>query len=249
MMGRVAGKVALITGAASGLGAADAKRLAEEGAQVVLTDMNVALGRETAAAIPGALFLEHDVRDEARWQQVIAETVDRFGGLHILVNNAGLVRFATVEECTLEEFRLHQQVMVEGTFLGCKHGIPAMAKSGGGSIINVSSVGGLKGIDVLAAYSAAKAALIGMTRSIAVHCQDRKYGIRVNAIAPGAHDTPMTRQALEQLPHDGDGMAQIQAQGQGRPEDVANLVLFLASEESRQITGTTLVIDNGETMR
>lgn len=249
MMGRVAGKVALITGAASGLGAADAKRLAEEGAQVVLTDRNVAMGHETAAAIPGALFLEHDVRDEARWQQVIAETVAQFGGLHILVNNAGLVRFATVEECTLEEFRLHQQVMVEGTFLGCKHGIPAMAKSGGGSIINVSSVGGLKGIDVLAAYSAAKAALIGMTRSIAVHCQDRKYGIRVNAIAPGAHDTPMTRQALEQLPHDGDGMAQIQAQGQGRPEDVANLVLFLASEESRQITGTTLVIDNGETMR
>lgn len=249
MMGRVAGKVALITGAASGLGAADAKRLAEEGAQVVLTDMNAAMGRETAAAIPGALFLEHDVRDEARWQQVIAETVGRFGGLHILVNNAGLVRFATVEECTLEEFRLHQQVMVEGTFLGCKHGIPAMAKSGGGSIINVSSVGGLKGIDVLAAYSAAKAALIGMTRSIAVHCQDRKYGIRVNVIAPGAHDTPMTRQALEQLPHDGDGMAQIQAQGQGKPEDVANLVLFLASEESRQITGTTLVIDNGETMR
>ncbi|MFS0735927.1 glucose 1-dehydrogenase [Sphingomonas sp. 1P06PA] len=248
-MGRVAGKVALITGAASGLGAADAKRLAEEGAQVVLTDMNAAMGRETAAAIPGALFLEHDVRDEARWQQVIAETVAQFGGLHILVNNAGLVRFANVEECTLEEFRLHQQVMVEGTFLGCKHGIPAMAKSGGGSIVNVSSVGGLKGIDVLAAYSAAKAALIGMTRSIAVHCQDRKYAIRVNAIAPGAHDTPMTRQALEQLPHDGDGMAQIQAQGQGKPEDVANLVLFLASEESRQITGTTLVIDNGETMR
>jgi 3(or 17)beta-hydroxysteroid dehydrogenase len=248
-MGRVEGKVALVTGAASGLGAADARRLAEEGATVVLTDVNAALGEETAADIPGAIFLQHDVRDEARWAAVVAETVERCGALHILVNNAGLVRFATVEECTLEDFRFHQQVMVEGTFLGCKHAIPAMAKSGGGAIVNVSSVGGLKGIGVLAAYSAAKAAIIGMTRSIAVHCQEQGHGIRVNAIAPGAHDTPMTRQAIAQLPAEEAGMAQIQALGQGQPVDVANLVLFLASEESRQITGTTIVIDNGETIR
>ncbi len=248
-MGRVEGKVALVTGAASGLGAADARRLAEEGAKLVLTDMNAALGRETAAAIPGALFLEQDVRDEARWAEVVAETVARMGGLHILVNNAGLVRFASIEDCALEDFRLHLQVMVEGTFLGCKHGVPAMAKSGGGAIINVSSVGALKGIGVLPAYAAAKSAIIGMTRSIAVHCQERGYGIRVNAIAPGAHDTPMTRQAMAQLPPEEAGLAQIQAQGQGKPEDVANLVLFLASDEARQITGTTLVIDNGETMK
>ena len=248
-MGRVEGKVALVTGAASGLGAADAHRLAEEGARVVLTDANASLGRETAATIPGALFFEQDVRDEARWMQVIAETVSRMGGLHILVNNAGLVRFASIEDCTLEDFRLHQQVMVEGTFLGCKHGVRAMAKSGGGAIINVSSVGALKGVGVLPAYAAAKAAIIGMTRSIAVHCQEQGYGIRVNAIAPGAHDTPMTRQAMAQLPESEAGLAQIQAQGQGKPEDVANLVLFLASDEARQITGTTLVIDNGETAK
>lgn len=249
MTGRVAGKVALVTGAASGLGAADARRLAEEGARVVLTDVNATLGREAAAAIPGAVFLEHDVRDEAQWIAVMDETLARFGGLHVLVNNAGLVRFASVEDCPLDEFRLHQQVMVEGAFLGCKHAIPAIARSGGGSIINVSSVGALKGIGVLVAYAAAKAALIGMTRSIAVHCQEQGHGIRVNAIAPGAHDTPMTRQAMEQLPPEEAGLAQIQAQGQGRPEDVANLVLFLASEESRWITGTTMVIDNGETMK
>ncbi len=248
-MGRVAGKVAIVTGAASGLGAADARRLAEEGASVVLTDANAALGQETAATIPGALFLEHDVRDETRWAEVIAATVERFGGLHILVNNAGLVRFASVEDCTLDEFRLHQQVMIEGTFLGCKHGIPAMAKSGGGAIVNMASVAAVKGIGVLPAYSAAKGAIVSMTRSIAVHCQEQKYGIRVNALMPGAHDTPMTQQAIAQLPPEAAGLAQVQAMGQGRPEDVANLVLFLVSDEGRQITGTAITIDNGETMK
>lgn len=248
-MERVAGKVAIVTGAASGLGAADARRLAQEGASVVLTDVNAALGRETAATIPGALFLEHDVRDEARWAEVIAETVGRFGKLHILVNNAGLVRFASVEECTLDEFRLHQQVMIEGTFLGCKHGIPAIAKSGGGAIVNMASVAAAKGIGVLPAYSAAKGAIVSMTRSIAVHCQEQKYGIRVNALMPGAHDTPMTQQAMAQLPPEAAGLAQIQEMGQGRPEDVANLILFLVSEEGRQITGTAITIDNGETMK
>jgi 3(or 17)beta-hydroxysteroid dehydrogenase len=249
MMGRVAGKIAIVTGAASGLGAADARRLAEEGAKVVLTDVNADLGRATAAAIPGALFLEHDVRDERRWAEVVAKAVEHFGGLHILVNNAGLVRFATIEDCTLEEFRLHQQVMVEGTFLGCKYGVPAIARSGGGAIINMASVAAIKGIGVIPAYSAAKGAIVAMTRSVAVHCQERGHGIRVNALVPGAHDTPMTQQAMAQLPPEEAGMAQIQAMGQGQPEDVANLVLFLASDEGRQITGTAITIDNGETMR
>ena len=248
-MGRVEGKVAIITGAASGLGAADAQRLAAEGAKIVLTDIDHVLGEQTAAAIPGALFLQHDVRDEDRWVQVIDATVKAFGGLDILVNNAGIVRFASIEECSLDEFRLHQQVMVEGTFLGCKHSIPVMVKRGGGSIINISSIGGLKGVGGEAAYSAAKAAIIGMTRSIAVDCQERRYRIRVNAIAPGAHDTPMTRRAIAELPADRAELAHVHALGQGEPEDVANLVLFLASEESRQINGTVMVIDNGEMMK
>lgn len=247
-MGRVAGKIALITGGASGLGAADARKLAAEGAQVVITDVQADLGREVAGTIPGALFIEHDVRDEDQWRDVVARTVSHFGKLDVLVNNAGLVRFADVETCTLDEFRLQTQVMVEGCFLGCKSALPHMTKGGGGSIINVASVAALKGLSAIPAYSAAKAGIIAMTRSVAMHCQEQGYRIRVNAIAPGAHETPMTRQALDQLPGDYAGLDQVQAQGQGQPDDVANLVLFLASEESRQITGTHIVIDNGETV-
>jgi len=248
-MGRVEGKVALITGGASGLGAADARKLASEGASVVITDIQEELGRAIAAEIPGSLFVRHDVRDEGQWQEVVAATIARFGRLDVLVNNAGLVRFANVEACELEDFRFQMQVMVEGCFLGCKSALPVMTKTGGGSIINVASVAALKGIGVIPAYSAAKAGIIALTRSVAVHCQEQGYKIRVNAIAPGAHDTPMTRQALGELPEGEAGLDQIQAMGQGIPEDVANLVLFLASEESRQITGTHVVIDNGETMR
>lgn len=247
-MGRVEGKVALITGGASGLGAADARLLAAQGAQVVITDVQGDMGAATAASIPGAVFLQHDVRDEQQWQNVVAKTLGHFGKLDVLVNNAGLVRFGTVEDAELADFRLQMQVMVEGCFLGCKTAIPHMTKTGGGSIINVASVAALKGISSIPAYSAAKAGIIAMTRSIAVHCQEQRYRIRVNAIAPGAHDTPMTQQALAQLPADAAGLDQVHAQGQGQPEDVASLVLFLASEESRQITGTHIVIDNGETM-
>jgi 3(or 17)beta-hydroxysteroid dehydrogenase len=247
-MGRVSGKVALITGGASGLGAADARMLAVEGAKVVITDVQADLGRQVAPSLPDALFLEHDVRDEGQWCDVVAQTVARFGKLDVLVNNAGLVRFADVEQCQLDDFRLQMQVMVEGCFLGCKTALPHMTKGGGGSIINVASVAALKGLSTIPAYSAAKAGIIALTRSVAVHCQEQGYRIRVNAIAPGAHDTPMTQQALAQLPGDSAGLDQVQAHGQGRPEDVANLVLFLASEESRQITGTHIVIDNGETV-
>lgn len=247
-MDRVKGKVALITGGASGLGAADARLLAAEGAQVVITDMQADLGRDVAASIPGALFLEHDVRDEGQWRDVVAQTTARFGGLDVLVNNAGLVRFGNVEECDLETFRLQMQVMVEGCFLGCHTALPHMTKGGGGSIINVASVAALKGISAIPAYSAAKAGILALTRSVAVHCIEQGYRIRVNAIAPGAHETPMTQAALAQLPQGNAGLDQVNAHGQGKPEDVANLVLFLASEESRQITGTHIVIDNGETV-
>lgn len=247
-MGRVAGKVALITGGASGLGAADARLLAAEGAKVVITDVQTDLGRQIAASLPDGLFIEHDVRDEAQWRDVVAQTVARFGKLDVLVNNAGLVRFADVEHCELEEFRLQTQVMVEGCFLGCKSALPHMTKGGGGSIINVASVAAFKGLSAIPAYSVAKAGIIALTRSVAMHCQEQGYRIRVNAIAPGAHETPMTQQALAQLPGDYAGLDQVQAHGQGQPEDVANLVLFLASEESRQITGTHIVIDNGETV-
>jgi 3(or 17)beta-hydroxysteroid dehydrogenase len=247
-MGKMDGKVALITGGASGLGAEDARLLAREGAKVVITDMQEELGREVAAAIPDCLFLEQDVRDEARWAEVIAATIERFGRLDTLVNNAGLVRFGTVEDLSYADFRLQTDVMLGGTFLGCNAAIPHMSKDGSGAIINMASVAGLKGISVIPAYTAAKAGIIGMTRSIAVHCREQNYRIRVNAIAPGGIVTPMTAQALAELPPESAGLDQTQNHGMGQPIDIANMVLYLACDEGRHITGTTITIDNGETM-
>ncbi len=248
-MGRVEGKVAIITGAASGLGAADARLLTREGARVVLTDINRADGEALARELEGALFIEHDVRDEEQWREVVRRTMEHYGRLDVLVNNAGLVKFSSIEDTPLEQYRFLNAVMSEGTFLGCKHAIPAMAESGGGSIINMASVAATKGISAIASYTAAKGAIRALTRSVAVHCQEQGYGIRCNVLLPGAHDTPMTASALADLPETHAGLDQVQAHGQGRPEDVANLVLFMASDESRQITGTEIVIDNGETMQ
>jgi 3(or 17)beta-hydroxysteroid dehydrogenase len=247
-MGKMDGKVALITGGASGLGAEDARVLAREGAKVVITDVQNDLGVEVAAEIPGCIYLHHDVRDEARWHEVLAETVRTFGRLDTLVNNAGLVKFGTVEDLSYADFKLQTEVMLDGTFLGCRSAIPHMTKGGGGAIINMASVAALKGISTIPAYSAAKAGIIGMTRSIAIHCQEQKYRIRVNSLAPGGIVTPMTAQALAQLPADSAGLDQINNLGMGQPIDIANMVLYLASDDGRHITGTNIVIDNGETV-
>lgn len=247
-MGSMDGRVALITGGASGLGAEDARVLASEGARVVITDVQDDLGEALAAEIPNCVYFNHDVRDEARWEEVIAETLDQFGRLDTLVNNAGLVRFATVEDLDYDQFRLQTEVMLNGTFLGCKAAIPHMSRDGSGSIINMASVAGLKGISAIPAYTAAKAGIIGMTRSIAVHCREQKYRIRCNAIAPGGIVTPMTAQALAELPEGDAGLEQSTNHGMGQPSDIANMVLYLASNLGRHITGTTITIDNGETM-
>lgn len=248
-MGKLDGKVAIITGGASGLGAEDARLLAAEGAKVVISDVQDALGEALAAEIPGSLYLHHDVRDEAAWESVVAQTLAAFGRLDILVNNAGLVRFGSVEELSYADYKLQVDVMLDGTFLGCKAAIPHMSRDGGGSIINMASVGGMKGISAIPAYAGAKGGIIAMTRSIAVHCQEQKYRIRVNSIAPGGIVTPMTAQALAQLPSDDPGLEQNNAHGMGQPIDIANMVLYLACEDGRHITGTNIVIDNGETMR
>jgi 3(or 17)beta-hydroxysteroid dehydrogenase len=249
-MGRLEGKVALITGAASGLGKADAIALAREGASVMLTDVNPS-GEDVAAAIRDsggrALFLVQDVRDETRWAAVVAETERAFGGLDVLVNNAGIVIVATPEQTTLEQFRLANAVMSEGVFLGCRHAIPAMRRRGGGSIINMSSVASHLGYPVFFAYSAAKGAVRAMTKSIAVYCQMHRMNIRCNSIHASSIDTPMVAQALGEL-----GMSPPGPDdpvGVGRPEDVANLVLFLASDESRFVNGAELLIDNALTVQ
>jgi len=252
-MGRVEGKVAIVTGGAQGLGKADCEALVREGARVVLTDIKDVEGESVAAALnaarPGsAVYLHQDVRDEARWQEVIATTLAKFGRLDVLVNNAGMVIPATPESTTLEQFRLHNAVMSEGVFLGCKHAIPAMCKSGGGSIINMSSVATHLGYPVFFAYSAAKGAIRGMTKSIAVWCQMQKYNIRCNSLHPGATDTPMVTEssALLGIPQE---FYTSSGPGLGRPEDVANVVVFLASDESRFINGAELLLDNALTIQ
>ncbi len=249
-MRRVDGKVAIVTGAARGLGRADAEALAREGATVVLTDLDADAGAATATEIARrhpskAIFLRQDVRDEEGWRQVIEATLARFGRLDVLVNNAGIAKAGDPETTTLEDFRLHAAVMSEGVFLGCKHAIGAMKRSGGGSIVNVSSTSALVGYAKVIAYSAAKGAVRAMTRSVAVYCQRQGYGIRCNSIHPGPVDTSL----LSGVRGDGPGDQSRATAASGRPEDVANLVLFLASDESRHINGAELVIDDAYTAR
>lgn len=255
-MGRVSGKIVLITGAASGLGKADALRLAEEGATVILTDVNET-GQKVAEDIAAATgqatrFYRHDVTDEKAWARIVSAVEEEFGGLDVLVNNAGIVVVATPEETTLEQFRLANAVMSEGVFLGCKAAIPAMKQRGGGSIINMSSVASHIGYPVFFAYTAAKGAVRSMTKSLAVHCQMNGYNIRCNSIHAGAIDTPMVRSSFAQLgmePPDPDNRDPADPVGIGQPEDVANLVLYLASDESQFMNGAELVLDNALTVQ
>lgn len=246
-MGRVEGKVALITGAAQGLGLADAQVLAREGATVVMTDIQDEAGEVAAAAIREtggkAQYAHHDVSSEESWQAMIQSIKDQHGRLDVLVNNAGLVQMASPEDCTLESFRLHNSVMNEGVFLGCKHALALMNESGGGSIINMSSTASHLGYPIFFAYSAAKGAVRSMSKAVAIHCQMNGYNIRVNSLHPGAIDTPMIDQTTSELGIE--NKADISpVVGLGEPEDVANVVLFLASDESRFVNGSEIVIDN-----
>jgi 3(or 17)beta-hydroxysteroid dehydrogenase len=250
-MGRVAGKVAIVTGGASGMGRADARLLAAEGATVVVADLNETDGREVAAEIGGkAVFMRLNVADEDNWKAVIAATVEKFGKLDILVNNAGIIALGSIVDTTLESWRLVNSVNSDGVFLGCKHAIPAMAKSGGGSIINMSSVAAIHGQSFVAAYTASKGAVRALTKNIAMYCKEQKNGIRCNSVHPDGVKTPMvvkvatgketaTKEDIEAIGKFGNMC---------EPEDIANLVVFLASEESRFINGAEMLIDNAATI-
>jgi 3(or 17)beta-hydroxysteroid dehydrogenase len=244
--GRVKGKVALVTGGAMGLGKADCERLAAEGAQVYLTDINLAAAQAVAEAI-GGTAIAHDVRSEEQWLAVYHRIREDHGRLDILVNNAGNVIFESIEDCSIDNFRLQMAIHVEGTFFGCQHGLPLLRQSAAGSIINMASTASLMGYGSIIAYTAAKGAIRAMTKSIAMHCQDKGYPVRCNVLMPGGIETPMVRdisgragQELMEIPG---GI--LPKESLGAPGDVANAVLFLASDESRFLTGVEIPVDNG----
>ena len=246
-MNRVEGKVCIVTGAASGVGREDALLLAREGAKVVLTDLNDEAGRQVAAEIGvNALFIRHDISSEADWQNVIKTTLETFGRLDVLVNNAGILAVGSIEDTSLELWQKIQRVNSDGYFLGCMYAIPAMKDSGGGSIVNMSSVAALAGMPMFCAYSASKGAVAALTRAVALHCKHQGYRIRCNSVHPDGINTPMTQaiggvKPIPQEELDKDPMNRM-----CDPRDIANLVLFLASDESRFVSGAEMRIDNAQ---
>ena len=245
-MGRLGGKVALITGAAGGSGAATARAFAEEEALVAVADIAEEAAEKLVAELDDrAISLRLDVSSEDDWAAALSEVDRRFGRLDVLVNNAGILRFGGVEGTSLDDYMSVINVNQVGTFLGMRAAAPVMKSSGGGSIVNVSSVEGIRGSGGLVAYCASKFAVRGMTKSAAVELGPS--GIRVNSISPGVVDTPMVRaQGLGGMDLDR-LFGKIPAGRVGTPQDIANLMVFLASDESTYFTGADFVVDGGAT--
>ena len=246
---RLENKVALISGGARGMGAEEARLFAKEGARVVIGDVLETEGRQTEAEINESggecLFVRLDVTSEAGWRQAVAATVARFGKLDVLVNNAAIYRTEQVEETTEQLWDQVMEVNAKGVFLGTKHAIPELRKAGGGSIVNISSVAGLVGNTMSAAYTASKGAVRLFTKATAI--QYAGEGIRANSIHPGTIETPMTAHLLADESHRQNRLERTPLGRLGRPEDVAYGALYLASDESSFVTGSELVIDGGRT--
>jgi len=252
MRGRLDGKVALITGAASGIGASSARLMAYEGAAVVLTDIDAERGRAIAEEIGDrAVFVSHDVTDADQWQAAIAAAVERFDALHVLVNSAGIFATGNVEETELADWRRIHAVDLDAVFLGCKYAVPEIARhtaSIGGSIINISSISGIVADANIAAYNSAKAGVRLLTKSVALHCARKAYNIRCNSVHPTFVDTPLLDDIRVRMGDEAmhDRLArQIPLGRLGQVDEIAWAVVFLASDEASFMTGSELVIDGG----
>lgn len=253
MTGRVAGKVALVTGASGGLGSATVRLLAAEGAKIVATDIAFDAAKALCEEIgPAAIALNHDVTDEQRWIEVVAQAVETFGGLHILVNNAGIGTQGTVENTSLEDWRNLHAIDLDSVFLGCKHAIPAMrdctSAENGGSIVNISSIAGIIAGHNMAAYNSAKAGVRHLSKSVALHCARKAPFIRCNSVHPVFIDTPILDDIARNAPRE----EMLEKLGRqvplgrvGEPNDVGYGILYLASDESKFVTGSELLIDGG----
>jgi len=250
---RLQNKVVLLSGGASGIGAATARRVVREGGRAAIADRDEDRGRALASEIgKGAIFVPLDVTREQDWQNAVETTVRQWGGLHGLLNAAGVGARSDIETCTLAEYRRINDVNSLGTFLGCKAAIGAMKNSGaGGSIVNISSVLGLRGASYALAYSASKGAVRSLTKQVALHCAFMKYNIRCNSVHPGYIDTPMIAPRLEQPVGNLSGrqwLEQLHPMGRlGRADEVADMILFLLSGESSFSTGAEFVCDGGLT--
>ena len=262
MTGRVDGKVALVTGGSSGIGRGCSEKLAAEGAFVVVTDIQDAMGADVVAGIKAAggraEYLHHDVTEEGQWEAVVGKVRERHGRLDFLVNNAGIGIGGSILTMTLADWRRQTAINLDGVFLGTKHSIPLMRASGdGGSIVNISSVAGLKGSASLAGYCATKGGVRLFTKSVAMECANAKDGIRVNSVHPGLIETPIwltVGQAVNPGANEAPDLDAMSALAvplgvKGLPEDIANGVLWLCSSESRYVTGQEVVIDGGLTIR
>jgi 3(or 17)beta-hydroxysteroid dehydrogenase len=256
-LSRLENKVVLISGGASGIGAATARLVVREGGKAVLADRDEAKGRALAGELGDAVhFVALDVTDETAWNKAVAATVERFGGLHGLLNAAGVGVRNSIEDCSLADYRRVNDINGLGTFLGCKAAIPAMKKAamthvGGGSIVNISSVLGLRGASYAMAYCASKGAVRLLTKHVALHCAQMKYNIRCNSVHPGYIDTPMIAPRLDQPVGNMSGrqwLEELHPLGRlGRAEEVAAMILFLLSDESSFSTGSEFVCDGGLT--
>ena len=246
MSARLQGKVAVITGGASGMGEQSVRLFAAKGARVLLTDLNVEAGQRLADELGEAVsFIEQDVSDAQGWQALGAHLEARHGRLDVLVNSAGILKPGSIEDCTLEDWHRLLRVNADSVFLGCQTAVALMKRGGGGSIINLASITSMAGKPDYLAYSASKGAIAALTRSVAAF--GRPHRIRCNSVHPDGVLTPMTRAVYpagvdpERLTIDADPMNRA-----CRPEDVANAILFLASDEARAINGIELRIDSGQ---